>query len=218
MASKSVEKAPSTTGLTTGSTPDSGIGAQVLVVRGHRVLLAQQLAALYGVETKVLNQAVRRNLGRFPNDFMFQLEPADLAALRSQTVTLNAQVLESKQFLTASGLTGSRGSHVKYTSFAFTEQGVAMLSSILKSERAIAVNIEIMRTFVKLRSMLAEHAELKRKLDALEKKYDENFSMVFAAIHQLMDEPAPSAYSRRRIGFNNDIKAVKNTKVTKDKK
>ena len=87
-----------------------------------------------------------------------------------------------------------------------------MLSSILKSERVIAVNIEIMRTFVKLRGMLSEHVDLERKLNALEKKYDDNFSMVFAAIHQLMDEPAPSAYSRRRIGFNNDIK------VTKDKK
>ncbi|MGB4118170.1 MAG: ORF6N domain-containing protein [Polaromonas sp.] len=188
------------------------IAAQVLLVRGHRVLLAQQLATLYGVETKVLNQAVKRNIGRFPGDFMFRLELADLAALRSQTVTLNTQVLDSKEFLTATGITSSRGSHVKYTSFAFTEQGVAMLSSILKSERAIAVNIEIMRTFVKLRSMLSEHADLKRKLNALEKKYDDNFSMVFDAIHQLMDEPTPSAYSRRRIGFTKDIK------VTKDKK
>ena len=193
----------------------SAIEAQVLVVRGHRVLLAQQLAALYGVETKVLNQAVRRNLIRFPDDFMFLLAPGDLAALRSQTVTLNAQVLDSKEFLTASGVTAGRGSHAKYTSYAFTEQGVAMLSSILKSERAIAVNIEIMRTFVKLRDMLSEHADLKRKLNALEKKYDENFSMVFDAIHQLMDEPTPSAYSRRRIGFTKDTKDIK---VTKDKK
>ena len=199
-------------GLTDEVAISSAIEAQVLIIRGHRVLLAQQLAALYGVETKVLNQAVRRNLQRFPSDFMFLLEPADLAALRSQTVTLNSQVLDSKQFLIAAGLTSSRGSHAKYTSFAFTEQGVAMLSSILKSERAIAVNIEIMRTFVKLRSMLSEHVDLKRKLDALEKKYDNNFSMVFDAIHQLMDEPTPSAYSRRRIGFTKDIK------VTKDKK
>ena len=159
------------------------IQAQVLVVRGQRVLLAQQLATLYGVETKVLNQAVRRNFVRFPDDFMFRLEPADLAALRSQTVTLNTQVPHSKEFLTAVGTTSSRGSHAKYTSFALTEQGVAMLSSILKSARAIAVNIEIMRTFVKLRSMLSEHADLKRKLNALEKKYDDNFSMVFEAIH-----------------------------------
>ena len=208
MASLSANTAAATAGLGVGD----AIQAQVLVVRGQRVLLAQQLAALYGVETKVLNQAVRRNLVRFPNDFMFRLELADLAALRSQTVTLNTQVLDSKEFLTATGTTSSRGSHAKYTPYAFTEQGVAMLSSILKSERAIAVNIEIMRTFIKLRGMLSEHADLKRKLNALEKKYDENFSMVFDAIHQLMDEPAPSAYSRRRIGFTKDIK------VTKDKK
>ena len=190
----------------------AAIETQVLVICGHRVLLAQQLAALYEVETKVLNQAVTRNIARFPHDFMFRLEREDLAALRSQTVTLNAQVLDSKEFLTAAGAAGTRGSHAKYNSYAFTEQGVAMLSSVLKSERAIAVNIEIMRTFVKLRGMLSEHADLKRKLNALEKKYDENFSMVFDAIHQLMDEPTPSAYSRRRIGFTKDIK------VTKDKK
>jgi 2-phospho-L-lactate guanylyltransferase (CobY/MobA/RfbA family) len=182
----------------------SVIEAQVLVVRGQRVLLAQQLAALYAVETKVLNQAVQRNLDRFPQDFMFRLEREDLAALRSQTVTLNAQVLESKEFLVASGLAGTRGSHSKYTSYAFTEQGVAMLSSILKSERAIAVNIEIMRTFVKLRSMLSEHSDLKRKLNSLEKKYDDNFKMVFDAIHQMMDEPGPGAYGRRRIGFTKE--------------
>ena len=208
MASLSAHAAAATAGLAVGD----AIEAQVLVIRGQRVLLAQQLATLYGVETKVLNQAVRRNLVRFPDDFMFRLEIADLAALRSQTVTLNTQVLDSKEFSTAAGTTSSRGSHVKYPSFAFTEQGVAMLSSILKSERAIAVNNEIMRTFVKLRSMLSEHADLKRKLNALEKKYDDNFSMVFDAIHQLMDEPAPGAYNRRRIGFTKDIK------VTKDKK
>ena len=180
----------------------STIEAQVLVIRGHRVLLAQQLAALYGVETKVLNQAVQRNLDRFPQDFMFRLERDDLAALRSQTVTLNAQVLDSKQFSVAAGLTGERGAHAKYTSYAFTEQGVAMLSSVLKSERAIAVNIEIMRSFVKLRSMLSEHVDMKRKLNQLEKKYDEKFRVVFDAIHQLMTPPEPA--KKRRIGFIQD--------------
>ena len=180
----------------------STIEAQVLVVRGHRVLLAQQLATLYGVETKVLNQAVQRNMDRFPQDFMFRLERDDLAALRSQTVTLNAQVLDSKEFSIAAGLTSGRGAHAKYTSYAFTEQGVAMLSSVLKSERAIAVNIEIMRTFVKLRGMLAEHADLKRKLNQLEKKYDEKFRVVFDAIHQLMTPPEPA--KKRRIGFIQD--------------
>lgn len=209
MASKSANTAtPVVDPVDVGST----IEAQVLIIRGQRVLLAQQLAALYNVETKVLNQAVRRNLDRFPDDFMFLLERDDLAALRSQTVTLNTQVADSKEFLAAAGLTSGRGSHVKYTSYAFTEQGVAMLSSILKSERAIAVNIEIMRTFVKLRGMLSEHADLKRKLNALEKKYDDNFSMVFDAIHRLMDEPSPGAYSRRRIGFTKDIKVTKDQK------
>jgi hypothetical protein len=188
----------------------SGVGAriesQVLVVRGHRVLLAQQLASLYGVETKVLNQAVQRNIDRFPLDFMFRLEPADLAALRSQTVTLNAQVLDIQEVSSSVGLAGGRGKSVKYLPYAFTEQGVAMLSSVLKSPRAIAVNIEIMRTFVKLRGMLAEHADLKRRLNQLEKKYDDNFRMVFDAIHELMDEPTPGAYARRRIGFIKDRK------------
>ncbi len=177
----------------------SVIESQVLLVRGHRVLLAQQLATLYGVETKVLNQAVQRNIERFPKDFMFRLEREDLAALRSQTVTLNAQVVDSKEFSSAAGVTGARGAHSKYGSYAFTEQGVAMLSSVLKSERAIAVNIEIMRTFVKLRGMLSEHADMKRKLNALEKKYDDNFKVVFDAIHQLMTPPEPP--KKRRIGF-----------------
>ena len=180
----------------------STIEAQVLVVRGHRVLLAQQSATLYGVETKVLNQAVQRNMDRFPQDFMFRLERDDLAALRSQTVTLNTQVLDSKEFTVAAGLTSGRGTHAKYTSYAFTEQGVAMLSSVLKSERAIAVNVEIMRSFVKLRSMLSEHVDMKRKLSQLEKKYDEKFRVVFDAIHELMTPPEPA--KKRRIGFIQD--------------
>jgi hypothetical protein len=184
----------------------AGVGAliesQVLVVRGHRVLLAQQLASLYGVETKALNQAVQRNIERFPADFMFRLEPSDLAALRSQTVTLNAQVIDSVAVSASIGLASGRGRNVKYLPYAFTEQGVSMLSSALKSERAIAVNIEVMRTFVKLRGMLAEHGELKRKLSQLEKKYDENFRVVFDAIHELMTPPESS--KKKRIGFIQD--------------
>ena len=130
-------------------------------------MLDFDLAQLYEVETKALNQAVKRNSNRFPQDFMFRLERDDLAALRSQTVTLNTQVLDSKEFTVAAGLTSGRGTHAKYTSYAFTEQGVAMLSSVLKSERAIAVNVEIMRSFVKLRSMLSEHVDMKRKLIAM---------------------------------------------------
>ncbi len=182
----------------------SMIESQVLEIRGCRVLLAQQLASLYGVETKVLNQAVQRNSERFPKDFMFRLEREDMAVLRSQTVTLNAQAIDSKEVSQAIGLATERGSNTKYLPYAFTEQGVAMLSSVLKSERAIAVNIEIMRSFVKLRGMLSEHVDLKRKLTQLEKKYDDNFRAVFDAIHQLMDAPKPSPYSGSKIGFVKD--------------
>jgi len=177
---------------------------QVLVVRGQRVLLGPQLAVLYEVETRVLNQAVQRNLTRFPGDFMFQLSWDEVERLKSQIVILNAVPAGEKGSSRSQTVILKRGGNVKYAPYAFTEQGVAMLSSVLKSERAVAVNIEIMRTFVKLRSMLAEHVDLKRKLNALEKKYDDNFRMVFDAIHELMDEPAPGAYVRRRIGFTKE--------------
>ena len=149
------------------------------------MLLSQQLAMRYGVEPRVLMQQVQRNVERFPADFMFQLTADEFASLKSQSVT-------------------SSWGGIRKLPYAFTEQGVAMLSSVLKGDRAIAVNIEIMRTFVKLRGMLAEHSDLKRKLNALEKKYDKNFRMVFDAIHELMDEPVPGAYGRRRIGFTKD--------------
>jgi len=138
------------------------------------------LTALYGVETKVLVQAVKRNLERFPGDFMFQLSQEEFAILRSQIVT--------------SSDWGGR----RYPPYAFTEQGVAMLSSVLRSQRAIQVNIGIMRTFIRLRKMLLSHAELARKLDALEKKYDAQFKQVFEAIRQLMAPPEPK---HRPIGF-----------------
>ena len=163
---------------------------KIYVLRGLNVMLAQDLAALYGVETRVLMQAVRRNLDRFPGDFAFSLANQDLASLRSQVVISNEAAKK-------------RGG-ARYTTMAFTEQGVAMLSSVLRSDRAVAVNIEIMRTFVKLRTMLSEHADLKRRLDALEQKYDQNFRDVFTAIHQLMDEPEPGAYDGRGIGFTKD--------------
>ena len=165
----------------------AGIESKIYFVRNCRVILSHDLAELYGIETKVLLQAVRRNLDRFPGDFQFSLTNQEFTILRSQTVT--------------SSWGGSR-----YSPMAFTEQGVAMLSSVLKSPEAVAVNIEIMRTFVKLRGMLNEHADLKRKLNSLEKKYDDNFKMVFDAIHQLMDEPVPGPYGRRRIGFIKDRK------------
>jgi ORF6N domain len=203
MASRSL-KPQATSQSAVVASISSVIESQVLVVRGQRVLLAQQLASLYGVETRSLNQAVQRNLARFPADFMFRLERDDLAVLRSQAVILNAQVVDSKEVLSSLGLIGERGANAKYLPYAFTEQGVAMLSSVLKSERAVAVNIEIMRTFVKLRGMLSEHVDLKRKLNQLEKKYDDNFRVVFEAIHELMDSPKPSSYGGSKIGFIKD--------------
>ena len=140
------------------------------------------LAKLYGVSAKVLNQAVRRNASRFPADFMFQLTGEEAAALRSQFVTLKT----------------GRGQHRKYRPYAFTEQGVAMLSSVLHSERAIRVNIAIMRAFVQLREMIGSNKGLARRLNELEKKYDSQFRVVFEAIRELMAEPEPKV---KRIGF-----------------
>jgi len=155
-------------------------------------MLDADLAALYGVSTKVLVQAVKRNLERFPGDFMFHLTEQEVRALRSQIVTLDD----------ASGRSRGRGRHAKYRPHAFTEQGVAMLSSVLKSKRAVRVNVEIMRAFVRLRGMIAHSQDLARKLDALESKYDRQFKVVFDAIWELM---APSAAApKRRIGFVSD--------------
>jgi hypothetical protein len=160
--------------------PVDRIEKAILLLHGQKVMLDADLAELYGVETKVLVQAVKRNLERFPEDFMFQLSQEEFAILRSQIVT--------------SSDWGGR----RYRPYAFTEQGVAMLSSVLRSRRAIHVNIEIMRAFIHLRQMLASHVELARKLDALEKKYDAQFKQVFEAIRQLMTPPEPK---RRPIGF-----------------
>jgi hypothetical protein len=152
----------------------------ILLIRGHRVMLDTDLATLYRVPTKVLNQAVKRNTTRFPVDFMFQLTNEETTALRSQFVT-------SK----------SRGGR-QYRPYAFTEQGVAMLSSVLHSERAIQVNIAIMRAFVQLREMIGSNKILARRLNELEKKYDSQFRVVFEAIRELMAEPQSKV---RRIGF-----------------
>ena len=138
------------------------IEKKIYLIRGHKVMLDSDLAALYEVETRTLIQAVKRNISRFPSDFMFQLNNQDVAALRSQIVTLKK----------------GRGEHRKYAPYVFTENGVAMLSSVLNSERAVQVNIAIMRTFVKLRQMLTSNADLARKLAAMEKKYDSQFNPV----------------------------------------
>lgn len=162
--------------------PLERIERAILLLRGHRVMLDADLAALYGVPTKALNQAVRRNAARFPADFMLQLTVEEVALPRSQTVTLEP----------------GRGRHPKYRPHAFTEQGVAMLSSVLRSPTAVQVNVEIMRTFVRLRRMLLANAGLARKLAALEQKYDAQFKVVFQAIRDLAVRPEKP---RRRIGY-----------------
>ena len=170
----------------------------ILILRGHRVLLDSDLAALYGVEAKALNQAVRRNAERFPADFMFKLTRAEAYGLRSQSVTLDAEPDESTGNF--SDRRSRRGQHIKHLPYAFTEQGVAMLSSVLRSPRAVQVNIEIMRAFVRLRQLLQSNTELAAKLDALEQKYDSQFSIVFEAIRELMTPPEtptnPIGFSR----------------------
>jgi hypothetical protein len=156
----------------------------ILLIRGQKVLLDRDLAEMYGVTTKTLNQAVKRNLARFPADFMFQLTKEELENWRSQIVTSN---LNAKMGL-------------RRLPYAFTEQGVAMLSGVLNSERAIEVNIAIMRAFVQLRELLLTHKDLARKLAELEQKYDEKFRIVFDAIRQLM-VPVESSAKKRKIGF-----------------
>jgi hypothetical protein len=162
--------------------PQARIDRAIIMIRDHNIMLDKDLALLYDVPTKVLLQAVRRNRGRFPSDFMFQLTSEEFEVLRSQIVT-------SK---------GSGGR--RYRPHAFTEQGVAMLSSVLKSKRAVQVNVEIMRAFVRMRQLLAANADLALKLDSLEKKYDAQFKVVFDAIRALM-APPPVEPKRGRIGF-----------------
>jgi hypothetical protein len=164
------------------------IKEHIYYIRQEKVMLDADLAILYGVQTKVLIQAVKRNLERFPLDFMFQLNKAEFEALRSQTVT-------------------SKWGGRRYFPYAFTEQGVAMLSSVLHSSHAVQVNIEIIRAFVRLREWLDGNRKLKQKIEELEKKYDGNFKVIFEAIHQLMIPPEPK---KRSIGFmswtNEDVK------------
>ena len=160
--------------------PHEQITKAILVIRGHRVLLDADLAALYEVETKALIRAVKRNSARFPGDFMFQISIAEHENLRYQ-------------FGTSSSWGGRRSQP-----FVFTEQGVAMLSSVLRSQRAVAVNVEIMRAFVELRRLFESNVGLARKLDALERKYDGQFKAVFEAIRELM---TPPNRPRRKIGF-----------------
>jgi len=162
--------------------PMERIEKRIYLFRGKKVMIDSHLAELYGVQTKVLVQAVKRNIDRFTEDFMFQLTKDEFDTLRSQFVTSNER----------------RGGR-RYLPYAFTEQGIAMLSSVLYSKRAIRVNIQIMRAFVRLREMIISHKELAKKLEALEKRYDAQFKVVFDAIRQLM---APPEKPRRKIGFH----------------
>jgi len=162
--------------------PTGAINQKIFFVRGTRVMLDADLAQLYGVATKNLNKAVKRNATRFPSDFMFQLSSKDLHGLRFQFGT-------SKE---------GRGGR-RFAPYAFTEQGVAMLSSVLRSARAVQVNVAIMRTFVRLREMLATHEELRRKIDVMEKRYDARFQAVFETIRQMLETPIPA---KKPIGFH----------------
>jgi len=160
--------------------PVERIEKAILLIRNQKVILDADLAELYEVETRVLVQVVKRNLERFPEDFMFQLSREEFNILRSQSVM--------------SSNWGGR----RYPPYAFTEHGVAMLSSVLRSQRAVHVNIEIIRAFIRLRKMLVSHEALARKLETLEEKYDTQFQEVFEAIRRLMVPPEPQ---RRAIGF-----------------
>jgi len=165
--------------------PIERIENRIFQIRGRRVMLDRDLAELYSVSTKVLNQAVKRNLKRFPEDFMFKL-----TAVEKREVVTNCDHLKVLKF--------SR--HLPY---AFTEQGVAMLSSVLGSERAIMVNIQIMRAFISLRRIGLTYVELRRKIEAMEKKYDGQFKVVFRALKELL-EPSPVEEKRKKIGFHKD--------------
>lgn len=168
----------------TTTLPTEVIEKKILLIREEKVMLDADLAELYGVETKMLVRAVKRNIERFPADFMIQLDMNEFDNLRFQFGT------------------SSRWGGRRYLPYAFTEQGVAMLSSVLNSKRAVQVNIEIMRAFVKLRQMLSSNAELARRLNTLEKKYDSQFKAVFDAIRQLMIPPEPK---KKKIGFKREV-------------
>ena len=157
------------------------ITSRIYLIRGLKVMIDRDLAELYGVPTKRLKEQVRRNISRFPEDFMFELSEGEEALLRSQIATLKG-----------------KGKHSKYLSMAFTEQGVAMLSTVLNSERAIQVNIQIMRTFTRFRQMLVGHKDLRQKIEKMEEKYDEQFRAIFEAIKQLLKE---DDQPKRKIGF-----------------
>jgi hypothetical protein len=173
------------------------IESHIFLVRGSKVMLSTHLAELYQGEPKVLMQAVKRNLKRFPGDFMFQLSREEARILTAMVLHEQSGLSLRSQFVTL-----EKGKHIKHLPYAFTEQGVAMLSSVLRSDRAIQVNVEVMRAFVRLRQMLVSHADLAKKFAALEKRYDTQFKVVFDAIRELMQPP--DSRNSRRIGFVSD--------------
>jgi hypothetical protein len=164
--------------------PVERIERSILLIRGQKVMLDRDLAQLYGVETRALNQAVRRNIDRFPEDFMFRLT--------------REEIMRISQFVISSAHLGVKTLKFSKNVMAFTEHGVAMLSSVLNSPRAVQVNIQIMRTFAKLREIISQHKDLARRLDGLERKYDAQFKVVFDAIRELMKTPESK---KRPIGF-----------------
>jgi phage regulator Rha-like protein len=170
--------------------PAERIEQAIILVRGEKVILDADLAALYGVETKALNRAVKRNIKRFPSDFVFQLTEKEEATLRYQSGTSN---LKSQN-----ATSRSRGGR-RYRPYAFTEHGAIMAANVLSSERAVQASVAVVRAFVRLRQMIASNAELARKLVELELKYDAQFKVVFDAIRQLMTPPEPK---RKQIGFH----------------
>ena len=174
--------------------PIERVNEKIYLIRGVRVMLDRDLAELYGVETKVFKQAVKRNISRFPDDFMFELTNDEFRNWRSQFVTSKSDKI---------GL--------RYKPMVFTEQGVAMLSSVLRSKRAIKANIQIMRVFIKLRQMYISHEDLKQKIIAMERKYDKQFQIVFEAIKQLLEEDEKP---KQKIGY---VKAPKTSSGKKKK-
>ena len=165
------------------SVSDREVSQRIYFIRGHRVMLDSDLSDLYGVETKNLNRAVRRNLDRFPADFMFELTAREFENLRFQFGTSRSEDHGGRRYLP----------------LVFTEQGVAMLSSVLRSKQAVHVNIEIMRAFVRVRQLMEGNRDLAKKLSELEKKYDAQFKVVFDAIRNLVAPSLPAG--RRKIGF-----------------
>jgi hypothetical protein len=176
------------------TTPVSQLNEMILVIRGRKVMLSSHLASLYGVEVRALMQAVKRNAPRFPDDFMFQLSTEEVDALRSQNV-----ILENP----------GKGRHSKYLPYAFTQEGIAMLSSVLHSPSAITANIAIMRAFVRVRELMSSHRNLALKIEALERRYNGQFQVVFNSIRRLIEANpkdlvrVPSG--KRLIGFGRDV-------------